>query len=87
MKLFVFRSGSEPDMFGFAADEEGMHLPEHLAPWSRTADAPVEPPLVHDRFINTAPFVPILAAVMDKGFYVASDTILKQMIGQSLVRR
>ena len=86
MKLYIFRSGREPDMFGFAADEEGLHLPMYLAPWSRTNEDPVEPPLVHSRFVNTEPFVPILAAVMDKGFYTARDDILKCMVGHSMAR-
>jgi hypothetical protein len=74
-------------MVGFAADKEGLHLPVHLAPWSRTDDDPIEPPLVHPRFVNTAPFVPILAAVIDVGSYVARDNTLRQMIGQSMLRR
>jgi hypothetical protein len=87
MKLYIFRSGSDPNLFGFAADEDGLHLPAHLAPWSRTDDDPVEPPLVHGRFVNTASFVPILAAVIDRGSYVTRDDILTQMIGCSMIRR
>ena len=33
MKLHIFKSGKEPDVFGFTADATGGNLPSELGPW------------------------------------------------------
>ena len=33
-RLFIFKSGAKPGLFGFAADGKGTKLPERLGPWT-----------------------------------------------------
>jgi hypothetical protein len=38
MALYLFRSGTEPRVFGFIADPSGPDLPTEFAPWTAHQD-------------------------------------------------
>jgi hypothetical protein len=80
MRLHIFRSGREPDVFGYTADESGVNLPRGLGPWMRAEKEPldVEPDA-------SAPGLgasgPVIARVARDGFYVARSETIERITG------
>jgi hypothetical protein len=75
MNLHLFRSGKEPDMFGFTPDATGADLPAELAPWTRSGEGVAQQawPIEGARYIQ---FAPIFDAVGHDGYYVGLSEII-----------
>ena len=60
----VFRSGIDPNIFGFTEDEQGRNLPQEYAPWSRLGSSamPIGNAILTDR---------VLAAVARDGYFIS----------------
>ena len=71
MKLTVFRSTREPDLFGFTADPTGSNLPEALVPWRKVGEGTAAQTCAGDSLGGIAASDPVIKAVERDGFYLA----------------
>jgi hypothetical protein len=66
MKLALFRSTKDPDVFGFTADPAGSNLPAALGPWQQADAGSLGVGLE-----GLAMFDPVIQAVERDGFFLA----------------
>jgi hypothetical protein len=72
MKIHLFKSAREPDVFGFTGDETGNNLPVELGPWTRSGGgAPIETGPGTDALAGIGSSGPMMEAIEKDGFYVA----------------
>jgi hypothetical protein len=80
MKIHLFQSTRELDVFDFTSDKRGANLPADLAPWTRSGEGCA---------VETGPDIavlagggssdPVVSAIEHGGFYVArSETISRR---------
>jgi hypothetical protein len=74
MKLYIFRSTIEADVFGFTADQTGANLPLELAPWECAIGAAAI--YAGSSVDELAPSDPVLKAVDRDGFYLARSGLV-----------
>jgi hypothetical protein len=80
MRLYVFRSGRESDVFGYTADPSGVNLPGALGPWMRSGQSPLDiEPEAHAARLGVSE--PVVAAVERDGFYIARSETIERMTG------
>jgi hypothetical protein len=84
MKIYLFQSTRELDVFGFTSDETGGRLPAELGPWTWTrsgergtleTESDTETPAGHGSSD------PMMAAIERDGFYVARSETLSRLTG------
>jgi hypothetical protein len=72
MKLTLFRSIKEPDLFGFMADSTGSNLPDEFGPWCRAGEGTPAQAYAGDSLSGgVASSDPVTKAVERDGFYLA----------------
>ena len=71
MKLTLFRSAKEPDLFGFTADPTGSNLPEAFGPWRKAGEGTAAQTYAGDSLGGIASSDPVIKAVERDGFYLA----------------
>ena len=71
MKLTLFRSAKEPDVFGFTADPTGSNLPDEFAPWRKAGEGTAAQTYAEDSLGGIASSDPVIRAVERDGFYLA----------------
>jgi hypothetical protein len=80
MKMHLFQSTRELDVFGFTSDETGDNLPADLAPWTRSGEGcavGTGPDIV--TLVDGGSSDPVVFALEHGGFYVArSETISRR---------
>jgi hypothetical protein len=72
MKVYMFHSGKNHEMYGFTPDKNGANLPADLAPWTKHSELDVnlgEPPR------TGVPTEDILDGIKRDGFLVAGVRI------------
>ena len=69
MKISLFRSSKEPDVFGFTADPTGGNLPDELGPWHVAGSGTAAQAYAGSRLDRLASFDPVVKAVERDGFY------------------
>lgn len=80
MQLHIFRSGREPDVFGYTVDERGVNLPKMLGPWMPAENGPLEvEPDASAPGIGAS--APVVAGVARDGFYIARIETIERMTG------
>ena len=79
MKLHVFRSGREPDVFGFTPDATGMNLPAEYGPWIALKGAMEVVPTAS--LVGVGASGPVFAGIERDGFYVARSDVITRMTG------
>jgi hypothetical protein len=81
MKLHIFQSGRELDVFGFTADETGSNLPAALAPWIKSREDTSLDTGLGNTMMRDGQSGPIFAAMQKDGFYVARSETLSRDTG------
>jgi hypothetical protein len=72
MKLTLFRSTKEPDLFGFTDDPTGSNLPDEFGPWCRAGEGTAAQAYAGDSLSGgVASSDPVIKAVERDGFYLA----------------
>jgi hypothetical protein len=71
MKLSLFRSTVEQNVFGFTADPTGCNLPEELGPWQKAGEGTSAYTYAEKNFEGLALSDPVIRAVERDGFYLA----------------
>jgi hypothetical protein len=72
MKLTLFRSTKEPQVFGFTADPTGSNLPDEFGPWRKAGEDTAAQAYAGDSLDNgIASSDPVMKAVERDGFYLA----------------
>jgi hypothetical protein len=80
MKIHIFRSHREPDVYGFTLERSGINLPIELAPWTRPDEAGAIDAR-SDTLIGIGSCSPVMAAIDRDGFYVARSEIIARHTG------
>lgn len=81
MKIHLFRSLKEPDVFGFTGDAAGVNLPAELGPWTAAGAGGPLGTGPGDRIISYGHSGPIFVAIQRDGFYVARSETLSRDVG------
>jgi hypothetical protein len=81
MKIHLFQSLREPDVFGFTGDETGANLPAELGPWAVSGSGGPLETGPGDRLIRHGQCGPIFVAIQRDGFYVARSETLSRDTG------
>jgi hypothetical protein len=81
MKIHLFRSLKEPDVFGFTGDETGANLPAGFGPWTPAEAGGALETRPADRSIRYGQTGPIFVAIQRDGFYVARSETLSRDSG------
>jgi hypothetical protein len=77
MKLSLFRSTVEQNVFGFTADPTGCNLPEEFGPWQKAGEGTSAHTYAENSLDGLALSDPVIRAVERDGFYLArSGTII-----------
>jgi hypothetical protein len=72
MKLTLFRSTKEPDVFGFTADPTGSNLSDEFGPWRKAGEGTAAQAYAGDSLDSgIASSDPVMKAVERDGFYLA----------------
>lgn len=71
MKLSLFRSTKEPDIFGFTTDPTGSNLPDEFGPWQKAGEGTPSQAYAGSSFDGLASSDPVIKAVERDGFYLA----------------
>ena len=71
MKLTLFRSTKDPDVFGFTADPTGSNLPDEFGPWPKAGEGTAAQAYAGDSLGGIASSDPVVRAVERDGFYLA----------------
>lgn len=67
MKVYVFRSRKDPEVYGFTSDDTGMNLPADLEPWQAQGGAmPTAQARASDIILDT---------IRDRGFYLMRSAL------------
>jgi hypothetical protein len=78
MKLTLFRSTKEPDVFGFTADPTGGNLPDEFSPWRKAAEGTAAQAYAGDSLDDgIASSDPVIKAVERDGFYLARSGVTR----------
>ena len=64
MKVYVFRSSKDPEVYGFTSDQTGENLPAELEPWQAQGGGAAMP------IGNTADNELLLQTVESEGYYI-----------------
>jgi hypothetical protein len=76
MKLTLFRSTKEPDVFGFTADPTGSNLPDEFGPWRKAGEGTAAHAYAGDSLDSgIASSDPVMKAVERDGFYLARSGV------------
>jgi hypothetical protein len=75
MKLTLYRSTKEPDVFGFTADPTGNNLPDEFSPWQKAGEGSPAQNYAGDSLGGIASSDPVLKAVEHDGFYLARSGV------------
>ena len=71
MKLTLFRSAKEPELFGFTADPTGSNLPDEFGPWRKAGEDTAAQAYAGDSLDSgVASSDPVMKAVERDGFYL-----------------
>jgi hypothetical protein len=71
MKLALFRSAKDPDVFGFTADPAGSNLPAALGPWQKAGGGTAAQAYASTSLDGLALSDPVIKAVERDGFFLA----------------
>jgi hypothetical protein len=71
MKLTLFRSTTEPDIFGFTVDPTGSNLPDEFGPWRKAGEGIAARTHEGNSFDGLASSDPVIKMVEKHGFYLA----------------
>ena len=67
MKVYVFRSGRDPEVYGFTSEVTGSNLPADLEPWQAQGGAmPATQATASDMILET---------LRDRGFYLMRSAL------------
>jgi hypothetical protein len=66
MRVFMFQSGANQNVFGFTRDENGGNLPAEFEPWRRTGSQALP--------VGTHPRDPLVQALDARGYYITRST-------------
>ncbi len=78
MKLSLFKSMKEPDVFAYTADPSGGNLPAEFGPWLKAGEgSPAEAHAGQDPN-GLSPSDPISMAVAKDGFYLVRSGVPMQ---------
>jgi len=75
MKLTLFRSAKEPDIFGFTADMTGSNLPAEFGPWLKAGESTSAQTYAGTSLDGLASSDPVIKAVERDGFYLARSGV------------
>jgi hypothetical protein len=75
MKLTLFRSTKEPDIFGFTSDPTGNNLPGQFGPWLKAGEGSSAQTYARDSLEGLALSDSVIRAVEHEGFYLARSGI------------
>jgi hypothetical protein len=75
VKLTLFRSTKEPDIFGFTSDPTGNNLPGQFGPWFKAGEGSPAQTYAGDCLEGLALSDPVIRAVEHEGFYLARSGI------------
>lgn len=81
MKLHIFQSSREPDVFGFTADEAGNNLPSEFSPWLEPGNGGETETSLGSSMMRDGSSGPIFTAIQRDGFYVARSETLSRATG------
>jgi hypothetical protein len=86
MKIHLFQSTRELDVFGFTNDETGANLPADLAPWTRAGEGcEVETGPDIAVLAGVGSSDPVVSAIEHGGFYVARGETISRRTSLSWV--
>jgi hypothetical protein len=75
MKLTLFRSTKEPDIFGFTVDPTGSNLPDEFGPWRKAGEGSVARTHGGNGLDGLASSDPVTKMVEKQGFYLARSDL------------
>jgi hypothetical protein len=76
MKLALFRSAKETDLFGFTTDLTGSNLPSELAPWQKAGEGSCADTYAVEGLEGLALSDPVVRALASDGFYLARSGVV-----------
>ena len=76
MRLALFRSNVEPNVFGFTADPTGCNLPEEFGPWQKAAEGTSAETYAGNSLEGLALSDPVIRAIEHDGFYLARSGVM-----------
>jgi hypothetical protein len=71
--ISLFRSATEPDVFGFTNDPAGANLPSELGPWNKAGSAATAQIRAACSVEGLASSDPVIEGVEREGFYLAAS--------------
>ena len=75
LKLTLFRSTKEPDIFGFTSDPTGHNLPGQFGPWHKAGQGSSAQTYAGNSLEGLALSDPVIRAVEHEGYYLARSGI------------
>ena len=75
MKLTLFRSTKDPDVFGFTIEPTGCNLPDALGPWLKAGDGTSAQTYAGSSLDGLASSDPVVKAVDRDGFHLARSGV------------
>lgn len=75
MEISLFRSCTEPAVFGFTADPTGCNLPAEFGPWLKAGAGTAAQTYAGDCLDGIALSDPIIRAVDSDGFYLTRSGV------------
>ena len=72
MKIYLFRSTTDTEVFGFTDDPAGINLPVDFAPWRRAGDGTAI--YLGDNSVSLTGIgssEPVMAAIKRDGYYIS----------------
>jgi hypothetical protein len=76
MKLTLFRSTMDSELFGFTDDPTGSNLPAEFGPWCRAGEGTAAEAYAGDNLsVGVASSDPVIKAVERDGFYLVRSGV------------
>jgi hypothetical protein len=72
MKISLFQSDTDPEVFGFTADFTGQNLPNDFGPWRRADESAAMQVTLRENLNGMRASTPLTRAVKRDGFYLAT---------------
>jgi hypothetical protein len=82
MKIHIFRSNRQPDVFGFTGDATGANLPAALGPWDQSTCGGALEAGSGAALAGIGSSGPVVAAIAQEGFFIARSEVMSQTTGK-----